>query len=294
MSRHGARRRLLRGAVLAGLAPIASACGGGRHGAHVVSSEPWRRRFRLACVLGSGGPRGFVHVGVLRALDEIGVRPDLIVGASVGAFVGALYAAGVDRMALREIALTSSPLQFISLNLVGEAWLSGAPMASFVNEVASGRRIEQLSTAFAAVAIDRRTREPVALNVGDPGVAVQASTAIEGRFSPVRVGDRELVDPDAVTPLPVRMARRLGAARVVAVDASAHEERAPAQARRYRAGDLAKRRTIEPDARAADLVIHPDFGYWVSFDRDFRERAMRAGYRDTLAAAETIRALARA
>jgi NTE family protein len=91
--------------------------------------------------------------------------------------------------------------------------------------------------------------------------------------------------------LPVRLARQLGATRILAIDASAHEDKAPPGTERYRAGDLRKRALTEPDARAADLTLHPEFGYYVNLSREFRERAIAAGYRTTLAASTKIAAL---
>jgi NTE family protein len=85
----------------------------------------------------------------------------------------------------------------------------------------------------------------------------------------------------------------LGAQRVLAVDASVHVDRAPPGAERYREGDLRKLALVQPDAAQADLLLHPDFGYWVSFSREFRERAINAGYRDTMAQAAALRELHR-
>jgi NTE family protein len=123
---------------------------------------------------------------------------------------------------------------------------------------------------------------------------VQASAAIEGQFAPVRIRGEAYVDADWHQPLPVRVARALGARRVLAVDASAHTERAPPGAERYRDGDAKKKALVDADAAAADLLLKPDFGYWVSLSRDFRERAIAAGYRDTLARERELRALHRA
>jgi NTE family protein len=123
---------------------------------------------------------------------------------------------------------------------------------------------------------------------GRTTLAVQAACAIEGRFAPVRL--RGTLHADADLHLPGRL-RQLGATRVLAVDASAHEDRAPEGAQRFREGDLRKRALTQPDAASADLLLHPDFGYWVNLSRDFRERCIAAGYRDTLAAAARIRAL---
>ena len=81
---------------------------------------------------------------------------------------------------------------------------------------------------------------------------------------------------------------------MLAVDASVHVDRAPTGAERYRDGDLRKLALVQPDAQQADLLLHPDFGYWVSFSRDFRERAIGAGYRATLERATQLRELHKA
>ncbi len=262
-------------------------------------SAPLPRRPRLAWVLSSGGPRGFVHVGVLKALDELGVVPDLLVGASVGSMLAVLRAAGMTGLELERLALDLSPLSLARIANVfgGESErFSGAPVAEFIRDQLQDKvnstRLEQLPIMVACVAqrIDGQ-RKTVAFNQGDAGLAVQASSAVEGQFTPVRIRGDRYVDADAYMPLPVRLARQMGAERVLAVDASAHEDRAPTGAGRYRNGDLRKRANTLPDARAANLTLHPDFGYWVSLSAEFRQRSIEAGYRDTMAQAARIKAL---
>lgn len=253
--------------------------------------QPIGRPLRVAWVLGSGGPRGFVHVGVLKALDELKLEPDLIVGASVGALVGCLRAAGLDAPRIEALALDLEPTAMARLAWWSDARFSGAPVATLVREHAPIRLLERMPVAMACVALRQRDESLVAFTAGDAGVAVQASAALEGQFTPVRINGERFVDPDWHAPLPVRLARTLGAARVLAVDASAHEDRAPPGAERYRAGDLRKRALVDADAVHANLVLHPDFGYWVNLSRDFRERAIAAGYRQTLRQAERLRAL---
>ncbi len=264
-------------------------------GPHAPQALPLRQAPRVAWVLGSGGPRGFVHVGVLKALHELGLKPDVIVGASVGAMVGALWASGMAMVTLEALALEVQPLAVARLAVGEQARFSGAVLADFirwhVGALAPERMLQDLPVAMACVAVRQRDDSLVAFTAGDVGVAVQASAAMPGLFTPVRIHGDLHVDPDAVAPLPVRVARALGAQRVLAVDASAHEGNAPPGATRFHASDRRKRALIEPDAHAADLVLQPDFGYWVSLTREFRERAIAAGYHSTLARAADVRAL---
>ncbi len=246
---------------------------------------------RIAWVLSSGGPRGFVHVGVLKAMDELGCKPDLVVGGSVGALVGALYACGIRGVELERMALDLGVSEMGRLAVTGEGRFAGTPIAELINRELRHQPIEKLATRFAAAVVQRTTRTPMLFNAGNGGIAVQASSAIEGLFTPVRVRGVQYVDADLAVPLPVRMARALGAVKVLAIDASAHEDKAPDSARRYREGDLKKRALTEPDARAADFTLHPDFGYYVSVTREFRERAIRAGYEQTMAQAILLKAL---
>lgn len=302
----GDRRRLLTGLSRLGMASIAltagqglSACsfGSGPHhrgnGVPQIARPDDRQQFAgaTALVLSSGGPRGFVHVGVLAALDEIGFDPDLVVGASVGALLAALYCAGISGQRLRDLALDLSVTELANIALGADETFNGAPLARYVNEKVDHKPLEKLPRRCAIAALDKQSREPVLFVQGNTGVAVQASAAIRDRFTPVRINDRTYMDPDELVPLPVRLTRKLGATRIVSVDASAHEQRAPPGAARFAGTDRVKRANTLPDAQSADINLHPYFGYWVSLKKEFRLRAIEAGYRDTLARRREIEAL---
>jgi NTE family protein len=246
---------------------------------------------RTAWVLGSGGPRGFVHVGVLKALAELGLVPDLIVGASAGAVVGVLCAAGLPARDIETLALELQPWRLTRLALGGQEKLSGAAIADLLREQAGERLLERLPIMMVCVAQRLADGAVVGFSRGDLGLAVQAASAIEGQLSPVRIHGQRHADADLKMPLPVRLARALGASHVLAVDTSAHEDRAPPGAERYRASDLRKRALTQPDADAADVLLHPEFGYWADISRAYRERCIAAGYRDVMAAAPRIKAL---
>ena len=253
------------------------------------------RPARVAWVFSSGGPRGFVHIGVIKALEELGLKPDLIVGGSAGALVGALYASGLRAARLEALALDLGLLEVGRWAMLGEGKFDGAPIAAQVTEhilAQTGQQtVEKLPIRFAAVAIEKATRKPVIFNAGHAGVAVQASSAIEGMFTPVRIRGVQYIDADLVMPMPVRLARAMGAVKVLAIDASAHEENSPAGSARFKEGDLRKRALTQVDALLADVTLHPDFGYYVNTSKEFRLRCINAGYEQTMAKAQVLKAL---
>jgi len=292
------RRSHLRSVSLAALAAC-TGCTFGSGGNYTAKDAPRNAGISsrlktdrpLALVLSSGGPRGFVHVGVIQALDELGVRPDMVVGSSIGALIGALYCGGMTGKELRGLAMDLGPLQFASLAIGTKERFSGAPIAKKVNIEIDHRELQALRPICGVVVRNRSTGQAVVFTEGNAGIAVQASTAIQGRFTPVSIRSVVYDDPDPVVPMPVRISRKMGAAKVISIDASAHEEKAPSGASRYYESDRLKRALTQPDADAADLNLHPEFGYWVSLSQEFRERAINAGYALTMRRGKELIAL---
>ena len=248
---------------------------------------------RVTWVFGSGGPRGFVHVGVLKALAELGLVPDLLVGASVGALVATLYAGGLPVARIERLALDLQAWDLLQWNPGGPERWRGDGLADLVNRELDHRPLQALPLPVACAVQRLRDGQVLGFNQGDAGLAVQASTAVEGQLAPLTLRGERHADADLRMPLPVRLARALGATQVLAVDASAHEDRAPPGAEEYRAADLHKRALTRPDAASADLLLHPDIGYWAGWSRSYRESLIAAGYRSTLAAAGALTALHR-
>lgn len=273
-----ARGRCSRRAWLtASAVALLGGCGRGTGAAgHLPARRGGRGPFRTAWVFSSGGPRGFVHVGMAMGLLRLGLRPDLVMGASIGAVVACLVAARLPAERLESLALEIGMLDAVR-PVLGPPWLDAGGLIDWLRGTVEARELQQLPTPCAVVAADAETREPLVFDHGDIGLAVQASCAIEGRFAPVRLGNRRAMDADLVMPLPVHAARELGAVRVLAMDASAHEWNAPPGTEKWRPGDLRKRALTEPDARAADLLLHPDSDYYAGFSADYRRHAMGVG-----------------
>lgn len=175
---------------------------------------------RVGLVLGSGAARGWAHLGVLQAIDELAIRVDVIAGTSIGALVGAVYASrGIEQ--LKEVVLHFDRRQLLSLLDLGlrqAGLIDGKRVADELREQIRQPLIEDLEIPFQAVATDLGTGEEVALDRGDVIEAVRASISIPGVFTPVTRNDRLLVDGGLVNPVPVSVARAMGADFVIAVD----------------------------------------------------------------------------
>ena len=209
--------------------------------------------------------------------------------------MGVLRAAGLRGPELERLALDLQPARLARVALSSREHLSGSAVAALVREQLHSKGLPPLlqTLPIMAVCVAQRLADGavVAFSRGDAGLAVQAASAIEGQFTPVRLRGQRYADADLRQPLPVRLARALGATRVLAVDASADESRAPPGTERWRESDLRKRALTRPDAAAADVLLQPDIGYYAGLSRENRERSIGAGYRETLAAATRIKAL---
>ena len=179
---------------------------------------------RVALVLSGGAVRAFAHLGVLRVLEREGLRPDLIVGSSAGAMVGAYYASGKSMAEIEAIAARLDLTTLIDIDPVrillggfGLGLAKGERLEAFLRE-SLDTPLQALPTRFVAVATDLNTGESVLLNHGDTPRALRASSAVSGLYEPVHAGNRMLGDGQIASPLPVAVARRLGARVVVAVD----------------------------------------------------------------------------
>lgn len=185
-----------------------------------------RSAIKIGLALGSGGARGWAHIGVVRALARLGIRPMAVAGTSIGALVGAMVAAGCfESFAEAAEVLDWRGLAsfFAEVRWPRHGLFSGNPVKQWLDapERLGGRTIEALPLPFAAVATDLASAEGVVLRQGRAVDAVRASISIPGVFDPVVQGGRVLVDGGLVDPIPVAAARALGAEFVIAVDVNA-------------------------------------------------------------------------
>ena len=249
---------------------------------------------RIALVLGGGAAKGFAHVGVIKALEAHDIIPDLIVGTSAGSVVASLYAAGYDGFELQRISLSMDEEAVRDWVLPNRGFIRGDALKEFINEAVQNRSIQVLNRKLAVVATDLQTGEPMVFQSGNTGMAVRASSSVPGIFRPVKIGTREYVDGGLVSPVPVRIARDLGADIVIAVNISDVPQR-------NRVSDtfgillqtfaIMGQVIAREELKEADVVISPDIRGLRSTSFDSRNYAIIEGEKAGLAAIEQVRAV---
>lgn len=176
----------------------------------------------VGLALGAGSARGWAHIGVLRALAERGIHPDVIAGTSIGAVVGGAYAAGrLDALELFARGLNRRRVfTLMDLSFAGTGLISGTRLKRRLNRDLSGLAVESLPIPFAAVAADMATGREVVITKGELVEAIRASYALPGIFEPVLLDGRWIFDGALVNPVPVSVCRALGADIVIAINLS--------------------------------------------------------------------------
>lgn len=252
-------------------------------------------RPQIAFVLGGGGARGFAHIGVLKVLDDAGIRADLVVGTSAGSLVGAFYAGGIRNDELVETALAVQRNELVDFVFPNRGFIEGNRLQAYMDKALHGRLIEQLDIPFAAIATELRTGRLVAFTRGDTGMAVRASCSVPVIFQPTAIQGSEYVDGGLVSPVPARVAREFGADLVIAVDVS----RQPAEqkdldtttATLAHAFVVMEHALAQEESKLADVVIRPDLAKIPATDLAARSQAIAAGEEAARAALPQIRRL---
>lgn len=219
------------------------------------------KKRKIGLALGGGAARGIAHLGILKIFEKNGFRPDIVVGTSMGAVIGAAFASqnygNVETLIKRlsEI-LKSDEFEELGFNLIGDAnkkqkkhgiitrlkhlikrfilyekmfnsrfIISSEKVRNVFSLFIPDINIEDLPVRFAAVALDLKSQQEIILTRGPLIKAVMASSAIPGIFEPVKFGKYLLIDGGWIDKVPAPAARRLGAKKVVAADVSIVKKR---------------------------------------------------------------------
>jgi NTE family protein len=202
--------------------------------------SPLRKLFprKLGLALGGGGARGLAHIGVLKVLEEEGLKADFVAGTSVGSLIGALYCCGYGWPELAELARSTDWSDLVAFTVPRLGLVNARKLERLVERLTDRRSLEQLPIPFRAVAVDITRGEEVVLSSGPVSRAVRASASIPVIFEPARLGGRLLVDGGILDNVPTGVVRGMGAEVVVAVNLS---------------GEMSKSR---PPENLVDVVIY--------------------------------------
>lgn len=194
----------------------------------IVKKESNKQAFHISkndvigIAFGSGGARGWSHIGAILALNKLGIEPAVVTGTSIGAVAAAVCACdSVDKVI--DFSKKLTPLE--AALLLGEfriphkgGFLSGSHAMKIVSKFVPNINIESLGMRYGAVATDVYTEEAIELTSGSLKDAIRASISIPGVFTPHKIGSRYLVDGGILNPIPIDLARKLGATKVIAIN----------------------------------------------------------------------------
>lgn len=173
---------------------------------------------RLGLALGGGAARGIAHIGVLKVLDEEGVRPSFVSGTSAGSIIGALYAAGHGWSGILEVVHSIDWSDLVQPVFPKMGLLRSTKLEQRLSELLNSREIEDLEMPFCAVAVVLIAAEEFVFSAGNAARAVRASCSVPGVFEPVEIDDRVLVDGGVLNDVPVDVCLEMGADFVLGVD----------------------------------------------------------------------------
>ena len=248
----------------------------------LVPPTPAQSPVKVAVVLGAGASKGFAHIGVLKVLEAQKVPINMVVGTSVGSFVGSLYAYGYDAYDLQKLAMSLDRGDLYELTIPDKGFLKGERLRDFVNTKVKGSPMEKLKIPFYAVATNIKTGEEAVFASGNTGMAVQASCAIPGVFQPASFSGKSYVDGGVVNPLAIDIARRYGADMVIAVDITTSiDQTTPSGTMEtiMKSIDIMYNKISQLTLDKADVVIKPKVSFVGAADFSKRNEAILEGER---------------
>jgi NTE family protein len=238
----------------------------------------------VGLVLGAGAARGFAHVGVIKALEAQGIRPDLVVGSSAGSVIATLLASGASGNELNRLALNldEATIADWGLPFAGRfgGLIKGDALQNMINREVQNKTIEQMRIPLGIVATELQSGKGVLFRTGNTGQAVRASCSVPGVFQPTVIAGKEYVDGGLVAPVPVSYARQMGATLVIAVNISSepvHQDASGTLGVLQQTISIMQQSINQFELKSADIVITPQLKQMSGGDFKSRNAAILAG-----------------
>jgi len=238
----------------------------------------------VGLALGAGAARGFAHIGVIKALEAQGIRPDIVVGSSAGSVIAALFASGATGNDLNRLALSldEATIADWGLPFAGRfgGLIKGDALQNMINREVQNKSIEQMRIPLGVVATELQSGKGVLFRTGNTGLAVRASCSVPGVFQPAVISGKEYVDGGLVAPVPVSYARQMGATLVIAVNISSepvHQDASGTLGVLHQTISIMQRSINQYELKSADIIIQPQLKQMSSGDFKSRNAAILAG-----------------
>jgi NTE family protein len=217
-------------------------------------------RPKIGLALGSGGAKGFAHIGILKVMAEAGIPIDYIAGSSMGALVGALYGVGHEWDRMERMALAFKRNHYLDFTIPKMGFITGKKITDLIRVITYQKQFEECRLPVKIVATDLLSGERVVFDSGFLFKAVRASISIPGIFVPVRWGGRIYVDGGVVDRVPTKIVREMGADLVISVDVSSFSGDAVVQSVFdviVQSIDIMQQQLVNLQETHADVVIKP-------------------------------------
>lgn len=246
------------------------------------SQDYIKLKYKLGLALSGGGTRGFAHIGVIKAFQEEHIKFDCVAGTSFGSLIGSLYCADVGTDIMIEGAKRITRKELLS-----KIWINSdsANIARVANRLLIDKTFSDLSTPFAAVAVDLVSGEEIVLNKGNVAKAVSASCAVPALFKPVEIDGMQLVDGGLLNNMPADVCRNMGAEVVIGVDLN-HNRGKGTKSRKLAntiiaTWNITMKSTMYKGTMNSDLVIEPELSEFNRTSLEHIEQMVEEGYRAT-------------
>lgn len=218
------------------------------------------RKPKIGVALGSGGAKGFAHIGVLKVLEEAGIPIDFMAGSSMGALTCALYGVGHNWVSMQKLATTFNRNHYLDFTVPKVGMISGQKLTGLIKAITHQKKFEDCRLPISIVATDILTGERVVLQSGELYKAVRASISVPGIFKPVRINGHLLVDGGVIDRVPATVVRDMGADIVIAVDVGQFTPKKDVRTIFEVIGqsiDIMQEQIVKLQESSADLLLKP-------------------------------------
>ncbi len=239
----------------------------------------------LGIAFGGGGVRGFMHLGVIKALEEAGIRPDIVTGTSAGSIAASLYASGLNYKEIEKIVTSLQEKDLADINIFSNGGLiGGKKLSNWIQQHTNNISIENTPIKLGIAVTDLTQGKPLLITSGDMGKAVQTSSTVPVAFVPINSNGNIYIDGGILSLIPIRFTKAMGADIVVGVDIYCGKKNKPKEEMLNIAMATLRLQSCEiskKEQKEADFIIRPDFEPKSFSNFDSKEQSIEAGYKAT-------------